>query len=58
MKIEHYGERLQKEITDKGYSKKKICACLGISYNTLMLRLIDGDFTRDQVSLLVKNRYI
>ena len=56
--IIHYGNELQKEIEDKGFSKKKIAETLGISYNTLMARINDGNFTREQLKKLVEKRYL
>lgn len=58
MKIEHYGKLLKAEITDKGYSKKKIASVLAISYNTLIQRLKDGEFSQSQLKKLVEKRYI
>lgn len=54
----NYGEILKTEITTKGYSKKKIAKKLAMSYNTLMLRLVDGEFTTSQVDKLKAERYL
>ncbi len=57
-KIEHYGKKLEKEINDKKYSKTHIADILGISYNTLIKRLNDGEFTQSQLHKLVDNRFL
>lgn len=52
------GKELAFEIKDKGYSKKAIAKLLCITYNTLMERLKDGEFTHSQYRKLVENRYL
>ncbi len=54
----NYGHLLATEIKKKGYAKKAICELLHIAYETLMLRLDDGEFTISQVQKLIANRYL
>lgn len=58
MKIEHYGENLKAKISEKGYKKNKIAEVLDISTNTLRDRLEDGNFTREQLLILVAKGYL
>jgi len=58
MRIIHYGEELEREIISKGYSKKSICEHLGISFETLQARIVDGRFSQSQLRKLVDNRYL
>lgn len=54
----HYGQLLQDEIKDKGFSKKKISEHIGISENTLNKRIEDGEFTITQLEMLQEKRYL
>lgn len=52
------GKILDKNIKSKGLKKKKICDDLEMSRPTFNSRLIDGEFTTDQIKILKTNKYI
>lgn len=58
IKTKNIGQELSIEINDKGYSKNTIAKLLSMSYNTLIKRLNDGEFTQSEHRKLLENRYI
>lgn len=54
-KLIHYGDRLKKNMEDKGISKARVMELLGINhYTTLEQRFVDAKFTFEELATLRK----
>ena len=52
------GKLLSEEIEKQGLKKNRIADALSISRPTLNTRLIDGEFTEEQIRILKEKRFI